>query len=245
MCYNILMKLMLASNSPRRHKLLSLGGWDFIKRASEIDESVLSGETPQEYVLRLAHEKALAVKQSMEQDSLTDWIILAADTTVVDPNFPAERGFSESIILGKPKDAQEAMDMLMKLRDRNHRVFTGLAAYRLSDGMQVSEVVSTEVPMRNYSDDEILQYIASGDPFDKAGAYAIQHAGFRPVQNLQGCYANVTGLPICHASRLLALLDYPALKDVSTECQRYLEYECPVYRQALLQADPQENDLMR
>ena len=177
MCYNILVKLILASNSPRRQKLLSLGGWDFIKRASEIDESVLRGETPQEYVLRLAHEKALAVKQSLEQDSLTDWIILAADTTVVDPNNHAKSGSSGSIILGKPGDAQEAMDMLMRLRAKNHRVFTGLAVYRLSDGMQVSEVVSTEVPMRNYSDDEILQYIASGDPFDKAGAYAIQHSG--------------------------------------------------------------------
>lgn len=237
--------ILLASNSPRRQKLLSLGGWHFDKKASDIDESVLPGETPAEYVIRLARAKALKVQRDIEKDPSADLIIVAADTTVVDPNFPKIDSPSESIILGKPAHAQEAVEMLKKLRARVHLVYTGIAVIRVSDGRMLSEVVITDVPMRDYSDEEIHQYVESGDPFDKAGAYAIQHSSFHPVQNLQGCYANVMGLPICHVSRLLSRLGSPAETDISTECQEYLEYKCPVFQQALLQADPAVNDLSK
>ena len=91
----------------------------------------------------------------------------------------------------------------------------------------------TEVLMRHYSDDEMLAYIASGDPLDKAGAYAIQHAGFHPVENLVGCYANVMGLPVCHLARLLGEFDASPLVDLPRECQQMLNYDCPIYRQVM------------
>jgi MAF protein len=164
-------------------------------------------------------------------------VILAADTAVVDP---VEEDGDRSVqaageILGKPASPEEAVGMLRRLRGRVHQVFTGLAALRTADSRLLSEVVVTDVLMRDYSDDEIRTYVETGDPFDKAGAYAIQHPVFRPVQNLQGCYANVMGLPVCHASRLLAQLGCPPASDVTRECQETLAYACELYRLALRQ----------
>jgi nucleoside triphosphate pyrophosphatase len=201
--------LVLASNSPRRKQLLALGGWDFTVVAPQVDERVLPGETPQDYVRRLAESKARAARQVLADDSslVTDtneshWqeaIILAADTTVV---YRARRNGSYEI-LGKPVDADEAEAMLRRLRGRVHQVFTGLAVLRFPSGEPECEVVATDVLMRDYSDEEMQAYIATADPMDKAGAYAIQHPVFKPVQNLQGCYANVMGLPVCQAAGLL------------------------------------------
>jgi septum formation protein len=227
--------LVLASNSPRRKQLLALGGWDFTVFAPQVDESLLAGELPQDYVRRLAENKAEAARRVLAGDPipvagfsrnrLEQIVILAADTTVVFQAAPDE-GYE---ILGKPADAVEAEAMLRRLRGRVHQVYTGLAVLRAASEELQSEVVATQVQMREYSDEETLAYIVTGDPLDKAGAYAIQHPEFKPVQNLQGCYANVMGLPVCHAARLLTQLGYPPASDIVQGCQQALDFTCPVF----------------
>ncbi len=215
------MFLLLASNSPRRRRLLALGGWDFAVQAADVDESLRPGEPPVEYVLRLAKEKALAVAQYAQAS-----VVVAADTTVVDG----------ADILGKPLDADDAARMLRRLRGGVHQVYTGLAVYLRSGERLLSDWCVTDVPMRLYSDAEMEAYIAGGDPLDKAGAYAIQHPEFRPVENLQGCYANVVGLPLCHLARMLIKIGLPPHGDLPAACQAELQYSCPVYRQILQSA---------
>jgi len=153
--------LILASNSPRRRQLLALADWKFHVVVADVDESVYPNELPADYVLRLAETKARATANRAHDDQ----IILAADTTVVDG----------TDILGKPQDNVEAFAMLTRLRGHTHQVYTGVALLRLSDGLLLKELCVTDVPMRDYSDEEIQAYIQTGDPLDKAGAYAIQH----------------------------------------------------------------------
>jgi septum formation protein len=207
-------KFVLASNSPRRRQLFGLGNWDFTVIVADVDETPLANETPREYVLRLARAKALAIQPKAESDAL----IVGSDTTVVDGD----------VILGKPEDLQDAERMLKQLRGRIHQVFTGVAILRASDGTMFTELSITDVPMRNYSDDEIRAYIQSGDPLDKAGAYAIQHPDFQPVESMQGCYASVMGLPMCHVLRALQKFDVSPAADVPAACQSLLNYQCPV-----------------
>ena len=211
--------LVLASNSPRRRELLALGGWMFHTRPADVDESQRPGEAPGEYVLRLAESKARACAKTAH----ADLIILAADTTVANGN----------AILGKPKDMAEAVEMLKNLRGRSHQVYTGIAVLRLSDGRLVTDLCITDVPMRPYSDNEIDAYVATGDPLDKAGAYAIQNPGFHPVETLQGCYASVMGLPLCHLARSLHKLDIAPRSDIAAECQSALGYACPIFSAVL------------
>ena len=230
--------LVLASNSPRRKQLLALGGWDFIVVAPQVDEHVFPGEMPQDYVRRLAESKARAARQALVGDACVmtgidnnrsqETIILAADTTVAHREALAE----SYEILGKPADAAQAEAMLRRLRGQVHQVFTGLAVWREAEGSLLSDVVATDVWMRDYDDEEMLAYIATSDPLDKAGAYAIQHPVFRPVQNLQGCYANVMGLPVCHAARLLTQFGCPPASDIVQGCQQAHEFTCPVFRKA-------------
>jgi MAF protein len=226
--------LVLASNSPRRKQLMALGGWNFSVLAAEVDESVCPGESPDVYVLRLAEDKARATLPMLKEPSSSSALVIAADTAVVDLD-GTERG--GGVILGKPASPAQAEEMLRRLRGRVHQVYTGLVVLRLRDGALFSEVVITDVPMRNYHDEEIRAYIATGDPLDKAGAYAIQHAAFNPVRNLHGCYANVMGLPVCHLARMLAKHGVDPQSDLPRQCQQALNYPCPVYRQALLGAD--------
>ena len=236
--------LILASNSPRRKQLLALGGWEFCILAAEIDESVRPAETPQDYVRRLAEGKARAALEILADSECDQVLIVAADTAVIDwsdpspgePGSPGLRGQtrrSAPTILGKPRTAAQAEEMLRRLRGRTHQVLTGLAVLRASDQSLRSEVVTTDVPMRSYGEAEMQAYIASGDPLDKAGAYAIQHAGFHPVQDLQGCYANVMGLPVCHLTRLLASFGVYPTQVVPQNCQAALEYPCLIYTNAL------------
>jgi MAF protein len=209
---------VLASNSPRRRQLLALADWTFTVIVANVDESQRpQGESPAEYVLRLAETKARAIQASADQ------IVLAADTAVVDG----------TAILGKPVDELEAFAMLRRLRGHTHQVYTGVALLRLSDGLLLKELSVTDVPMRNYSDEEIHAYVQTGDPLDKAGAYAIQHPHFRPVADMQGCYASVMGLPLCHVVRLMRRLEVSPRADVPAQCQTLLEYQCPV-SQAIL-----------
>ena len=206
--------LLLASNSPRRKQLLALGNWNFNIVVSDVDESQLADETPTDYVLRLAQAKALAVVEKAHPEN----IIIGSDTAVVDGNE----------ILGKPKDEMDAVRMLKQLRGHTHQVFTGVAVYRVDGESMLTELCITDVPMRNYSDDEIQAYVKTGDPLDKAGAYAIQHPDFQPVESMSGCYASVMGLPMCHVLRTLKKLDVYAMADVPLGCQTLLNYQCPV-----------------
>lgn len=215
--------LVLASNSPRRRALLALGGWPFEVAVPGVDERCLPGEAPEAYVRRLAGTKARAAASEARNGA----VVIAADTIVADGDE----------LLGKPVDERDAARMLRQLRGRTHQVYTGLAVLRARDGRTLSEVCRTDVPMRAYSEAEIESYVRGGDPLDKAGAYAIQHPGFRPVQGLAGCYASVMGLPLCHLTRLLGTLDLPAPGDVARACQDELAYDCPVSA-AILRGEP-------
>ena len=206
--------ILLASNSPRRKELIALGNWTFTVSVSDVDESERAGEPPADYVLRLAESKARVAAKSAQADQ----IIAAADTTVVDTNK----------ILGKPRDKADAVQILKRLRGHKHQVYTGLAVLKMSDGRLIKELCVTDVPMRNYSNEEIDAYVQTGDPLDKAGAYAIQHPQFQPVENLSGCYASVMGLPMCHLVRALQKLDVTPNSNVPANCQNYLHYQCPV-----------------
>ncbi len=211
--------LLLASNSPRRKQLFALGNWTFNVIVSDVDESQQAGEAPREYVLRLAQAKALAVAEKADPEN----IIIGSDTAVVDGDE----------ILGKPKDEEDAGRMLKQLRGHTHQVFTGVAVYRVDDGTMLTELCVTDVPMRAYSDVEIQAYVKTGDPLDKAGAYAIQHPDFQPVESMNGCYASVMGLPMCHVLRTLRKLDVHPQADVPLACQSLLNYQCRVSSEIL------------
>jgi len=206
------MELILASNSPRRRHLLGLLGWDFRVVPADVDESLVPGESPSKYVLRLAESKARAVGDLAGAAA----VVVAADTTVVDGDE----------ILGKPVDAADAERMLRQLRSRVHQVLTAVAVMRSADGALLTDLCVTDVPMRDYTNEEMLAYIASGDPLDKAGAYAIQHTGFHPAENLQGCYANVVGLPLCYLVRIFRELGLPSDAGVPQVCQAVFGYQC-------------------
>jgi septum formation protein len=214
--------LVLASTSPRRRELLAFGGWKFSTRPAEVDESQRTGEAPDAYVLRLAESKARTCAASPKNRGTMsagkDQTILAADTAVVDGK----------AILGKPKDMAEAVEMLRRLRSRTHQVHTGIAVFRSSDGNLATDLCVTDVPMRAYSDEEIETYVASRDPLDKAGAYAIQHPQFHPVEKISGCYASVMGLPLCHLTRTLRHFGITPRSAISAECQSRLNYTCPI-----------------
>jgi predicted house-cleaning NTP pyrophosphatase (Maf/HAM1 superfamily) len=123
--------------------------------------------------------------------------------------------------------------MLLRLRGQTHQVYTALAVLHGTERALMLDWCVTQVPMRTYSDAEVSAYIATGDPLDKAGAYAIQHAGFHPVEQLDSCYANVVGLPLCHLTRTLVKLGVAPINDVPRVCQQELDYCCPVFRQVL------------
>jgi len=194
-------------------------GWTFRVQAQDVDESPLPGEHPSRYVCRLAYEKAVSARESAQP---AEWVV-AADTIVADgPD-----------LLGKPQDQAEARSMLVQLRGRVHQVYTALAVIPAGNNQPVQDLCCEDVAMRKYSDVEMEAYIASGDPLDKAGAYAIQHAGFRPVDSLNGCFACIMGMPLCHLARSLKSAGMPIQQDVSGICQQNLDYACPVHAQVL------------
>ncbi len=211
--------LLLASNSPRRKQLLGLTGWGFRVAPADLDESVLINETPFNYVARLAEAKARAAANEAQDEQF----VIGSDTTVV----------LEGEILAKPVDEAEAVWMLEKLRGRTHQVLTGICVLNLADDVAYTEVCVTDVPMRNFSDTEIKAYVATGDPMDKAGAYAIQHPQFKPVASMAGCFASVMGLPLCHVNKIMKRLGYHSPADVPAGCQQLLAYQCPVYHSIL------------
>ena len=215
--------LILASNSPRRQQLLRMAGWDYTALPASLDESVRPGEEGRGYVLRLAEAKARRVREDLHGASETD-LIVAADTTVV----------LNEAILGKPADAAEAIEMLVRLRGRPHQVHTGLAVLQPVDSQLISQLTTTTVFMRNYSDEEIQAYVASGDPLDKAGAYAIQSRTFHPVESLEGCYANVVGMPLCRLAEMLQSFGQTPGRTPEVACTSLTGQTCPVYEHFLL-----------
>ncbi len=215
--YSMTPLLILASGSPRRRQLLSLTGWSFGIRPADIDETPLVNEAPAAYVTRLASSKARAVGRLSEGGA----VILASDTTVADG----------ARILGKPASAAEAREVLVSLRGRSHQVLTAIAGLERDSNQLVTDLCVTQVWMRDYTDAEIEEYIATGDPFDKAGAYAIQHAAFHPVERLEGCYGCLMGMSVCQVTRLLRPFGLKSSRDFVQECKKMLTYDCQVYQE--------------
>lgn len=186
------MKLVLASGSPRRAAILRHAGIAFEIREAGVDESRHPSEAPGDYVRRLALAKAQAVAAA-ERTSKDETLILGADTIVV---------VGEEV-LGKPATHDDARRMLRCLSGRTHEVHTGIALLRADgSGQRVVEEI-TRVEFAPLTDAEIEAYIATGEPFDKAGAYAIQGVGGRSVTRIEGCYFNVMGLPLARLCTLL------------------------------------------
>ena len=180
------MRLILASASPRRAELLTAAGFAFEIAPVNIDERPRSEETPEVHVARLAEEKAAAALRQHP-----DAVVVGADTVVVVDNR----------ILGKPAGPQEAEQMIRSLSGRTHAVLTGVCVRRA--GHTASHVERTSVQVARLEDHEIAWYVASGEPADKAGAYAIQGLASRFVEEIQGSYPNVVGLPVAAVYRLL------------------------------------------
>lgn len=183
--------LILASSSPRRSELLRLAGLDFTVEPADIDERVQDGESPAKYVQRLAMEKAQAVWERRAAQDREDLMVLGADTTVV----------YDGIILGKPVDQADARRMLEKLAGRTHQVLTGIAV--VSQRGLFSEVDITQVFFDLIGEEEMVRYLASGEPMDKAGAYGIQGYAARWIPRVEGCFFNVMGLPLARTMALL------------------------------------------
>jgi MAF protein len=187
--------------------------------AADVDEASVDHPDPAVNVVQTAQLKAEAVYPFAPAEA----VIIAADTIVV----------LDNRVLGKPAGEPQAGEMLRQLRGRTHQVFTGLALINKATGQRVTDVAAIDVPMRNYSDQEIEAYIATGDPLDKAGSYAIQHPGFQPVIDFFGCFAGVVGLPLCHLVRSLRKSGVSVPVDIAAVCQAYHHYDCPVFETIL------------
>ena len=191
--------LVLASASPRRRELLTQAGYTFTVSPAHIPEDPLPGESPIAYVVRLAREKAEAVYALLapQQTDTDPLLVLGADTTVVAPN---------GEILGKPVDAADAARMLRLLAGATHQVITGVALVSSSIAAPCNVETAAEVThvtMLTLSESEIADYIATGEPADKAGAYAIQGRAARWIPRVHGCYFNVVGLPLSLVSSMI------------------------------------------
>jgi len=176
------MRLILASSSPRRRQLLRNAGFDFDVQASNIMEKIHPGEPAEEFARRAAREKAVQVAASSPHGSL----VLGADTVVV----------IDGETLGKPADLDDAARMLRLLSGRTHQVHTGICLVRAPDKIQALVHATTLVTFRELDEEEIRDYLKSGEPMDKAGAYAVQGLASKFVTRISGCYSNVVGLPV-------------------------------------------------
>ena len=181
-------KLILASASPRRAEILREAGFTFTVLSSAVDETPVPGESAQEMVRRLADAKAELVAAR----AVGPAIVIAADTAVL----------IDGEVLGKPRTADDAHNMLTRLSGRVHAVVTGVTLIRLPDAERRSFVETTQVYFTSLSPEELTRYLSTDEPFDKAGAYAIQGRAGRYITRIEGCYFNVVGLPLarlCHS----------------------------------------------
>lgn len=211
------LKVILASASPRRRQFLSALGLAHTTAAADIDESPLPGEEAKELAARLAQNKAQEVAHNLRPDQRPA-LVIGADTVVA----------LGGLLLGKPMDAEEATVMLAALRGRVHQVHSALAVVYVDRTVQEQRVMinTTHVTMRAYTDAEIALYVASGDPLDKAGGYAIQHRGFDPVAQLDGCPAGVMGLPVADLLALLVEFDIVASCPIAPVCRALTGLPC-------------------
>jgi septum formation protein len=184
-------RLILASKSPRRAELLKQLGIDFDIAPSRVEEDVAPHENPREHVSRLAEAKARDVA-----DRFPDRWVLGADTIVL----------IDDRILGKPENEADALDMLRQLSGQTHTVLTGISVHHRRKGVTDQEVVQTTVKVRPLLEDEMTWYLSTGEPMDKAGAYAIQGLGTFMIESIHGSYTNVVGLPLCELIRTLRRL---------------------------------------
>ena len=188
------MKLILASSSPRRAEILRNAGIQFSVLSSAVDETAVPGESPQDLVRRLA----LAKVELVAARAVGPAIVIAADTIVA----------LEGAILGKPRTSEDARQMLAKLSGRTHTVVTGVSLIRLPDVERREFIETTQVHFASVSKEEIAKYLSSGEPFDKAGAYAIQGLGGRFIPRIDGCYFNIVGLPLARLCKELTELGW-------------------------------------
>ena len=205
-------QLLLTSQSPRRREMFAWLGLPLRLTHADVDETPHNGELPSETAVRLAIAKAQAVEPADN-----DVWILGADT-VVD---------LDSVSLGKPANFAEARAMLRQLRERSHAVHTGVAVYHSRTGKVSTRRVTSTVHMRAYTDAEIEAYVCSQDPMDKAGAYAIQNSAFRPVADVDRCYANVVGFPLCAIAALLEAWGLTMTFNIPALCLTHFDYRCP------------------
>ncbi len=202
LCYVFPVKLILASSSPRRAEVLRNAGFVFEIRPADVDETRLPREAAEDYVRRVAQAKAHAIADIARAGGERA-VVIAADTTVV----------AEGQILGKPKDAEDALRMLRLFSGKTHEVLTALSVISIPDGKEALHVEKTRVQFLKMSDEEIENYIQTGEPFDKAGAYGIQGIAGRFATRIDGCYFNVLGLPL---SRLWTTLQALGWKEDGT-----------------------------
>ena len=212
-------QMVLASQSPRRSELMKLFDFSFQVEPANIDESKNKTESPNSYAKRLALSKTLKVSQNHPRDS----IVIGADTVVVQDNY----------VMGKPDTNSEAHSMLMQLQGKTHQVVTAIAIHFNKLGTTTQELCETSVQMRNMTEEEVAEYVYTGDSLDKAGAYAIQNVEFQPATPLGGCLANVIGLPLCHMTRALQNNNVIVDTDIAEKCQNHIGYDCPVYASIL------------
>lgn len=205
--------LLLASASPRRRQLLRLAGLEANVQPVDVAEPIHPEESGEAMVRRLSVEKARAAVDRFQAGEL----VLAADTTVL----------HQGQILGKPADAKEATDMLLALRQGSHRVITAITIIERSSATQLTAATRTDLAMRDYKEPEVEAYVAGGSPLDKAGGYGIQDEDFMPVdmEQFDGCFTNVMGLPLCTLGQLLAELGYKAERALIEACFRYHRHE--------------------
>jgi len=222
-------QIILASGSPRRRELLALSGLAYEVRPAAVLETPLPGEEPAAFATRMSQAKArLAASAAGEQGAL----VVGADTIVV----------FDGAIIGKPAGAAQAVEILRRLRGRTHQVLTAITVIDTAaePRAELTHLVTTPVPMRAYSDEEIEAYVATGNPLDKAGAYAIQYAGFQPVdlEQFGGCFANVMGLPVCRLLRLLAArgVQPSRLHQPPGDCDHFEPGACPIIPQIVMES---------
>jgi septum formation protein len=205
--------LILASASPRRHELVEMLDVPFTVETPDIDESELPREAPAEYVQRLSRDKAATIAARHDEG-----VIVAADTTVA----------FKGRIIGKPRDEAEAREMLQALQGEQHRVLTGVTVQDAATGKAITDLCESKVRLRAMSEAEIEAYVESGDPLDKAAAYAIQNVEFAPVEVVVGCPANVMGLPLCHVIRSLRRLGVSLPPSEPLDCRIQYGYYCAI-----------------
>jgi len=199
-------QLILASQSPRRKALLAQLGYQFITQAADIDESVQCNEHAQDYVVRLAKEKAQAIFLALPVQQQTQSIVIGSDTSVV----------IEGEILGKPANEAECIATLLRLENKQHQVLTAIAVITRDQRSQdqrnetLSKLIVTQVQFKALTVDEIKRYWNTGEPCDKAGSYAIQGIGGQFVTTIKGSYSAVVGLPLYETVQLLAQVGLPS-----------------------------------